>query len=880
MINVAFFIMGFAKCVYDYSSLSGLLPTNKDGEFQSTVYKTVLQRIDGQITVPTFEDIKREILPPDISFPSDRDSPGGTEIEKINYLKNENGTEITVTNFKASVGLGFYSIQYYFYASYSLAGNDYIEELTLTYIFGVAENRLPPKKWTITDVINKILELAKPLRGEERPTIRLSGVEYETDENGYSSIKTPFVSGSLAERLDKILAPEFSLTKMTLREQLQAVGGYIHGEPRLTGKTTDSDGNEYFVLDFDFYGQKEYSKIKSKPFVTKTKNININDFCTSLDSSADNLVNQLDFANGVILEPFGYGDKSIRSDTVAVRLEESDGSAFIDTAFPIFTKPKVTAIWQGNEYDITPYVYEVTDYNNLNSYKGTYPYAKAYALYYTQGQKGIQGLFFKAPDAVDAVFKKYAISNIISAVTSTNVDFSTNINDKELINTDSLLNLTFRVEYLPISSARIKTNKSIVVDGLPRTLAYNQSANTIESRYFGENLKGVIARLGNVEKQITYALPLISDIPKEGLKYDDEYYISAVSTEYLPTYCKCTIGLTKYFNRQSEHIGINTNKRMWEISERQTQQRQTVLSEYLLIKESNNAIPSDNAVLFKNKPLSVLVGVTSQIVSVGVFKGYTKSGNAVNSNTIVLPVISSAFGNALSFTSVFEDNYSAGKTILKENNNAYSAYAPYTDNYGRIYYLDVEFKTTNTLAQDANANVLPILQNVTLENLGTSVVATESKRIKYRKDNREVPMIAYELQAVTDGSVIIGSALMRNCAFVNKTPRQIFIGYFRNKLNVISSELDVSDLILGTRFSEIDIDFTNGIITLPNISLDHSAWAIYTLGEEQRIQVVDDNGNAITQTISTGFELVIGQNKPAQGQKIAFAIKKDVYAKT
>jgi hypothetical protein len=786
--------------------------------------------------------------------------------------------------------LGFYEILY-------RSGNavpDSDKNLDTFYAEGnisVVENRYPPKKWTITEVINRVLELSKPLRGEERPSIRLQGVEYLTETyNGgnIASVVTPYEEGTTASKLYKILSPEFSMPKMTLREQLQQVGGFIHGEPRITGKSVDNDGNEYFILDFDFYGQKAFSSLENKPWITLQKNININDYCTSLDSSADNLVNQLDFANGVIVEPFTNGKKTVRSETVSIRIEENDGTAYIETLFPIFSHAKLFAFWQGVKYDLTPYLFEKTDYNNLSSYEGTFPYAKAYALYYTQGEQGIRGLFFKNPNAINSVFSKYAISNILSTLTGQDLDFTTSNGQ---LNTDSLLDLTFQVEYLPISAQRINTNKSIVIKGLPRTLAYNQSANMIEGRYYGENLKGVVARLGNVEKQITYALPFISDIPKEGLKFNDEYYISAVSTEYLPTYCKCTVGLTKNFNRQSEHIGINSIKRMWEVSERQTQDRQTILVEYALIQEYQNGQTetSDVGTLFAKNLIKTLFNSTTNnntnVCSLGLFSFFTKRLNPITNYSLALPVVSSSFGNSLSFTCRFEDNYSAGKRIVNENNNAYSAYSQYTDYYGRGYF--VNFNLINSADVTANANNLPVLSasEVSAINFAQDRVVYTSfnkRYLRYRKDNREIPTITYELQAVTDGSVIIGSALMRNCSLVNRTPKEYLFVTLSKPLNAISSEIDISSVVSSSTSAFIGMfDEANNRLNIPYRSFEnHTAWAIITKGESQTLRVVDDNGNEVEQVITTGNELVIGQNKPANGQKIAFYLKKDVYSKT
>lgn len=114
-------------------------------------------------------------------------------------------------------------------------------------------------------------------------------------------------------------------------------------------------------------------------------------------------------------------------------------------------------------------------------------------------------------------------------------------------------------------------------------LIYNQQSNVIESRYYGENLKGVIARIGNVEKSITYNLARLADIPKAGQMYNDDYYISRFPWSIRPTYIKCTIGLSKDFNRLSQYIGISSVKRFSEVSQNQAIERNLLFREYIVV---------------------------------------------------------------------------------------------------------------------------------------------------------------------------------------------------------------------------------------------------------------------------------------------------------
>ena len=49
----------------------------------------------------------------------------------------------------------------------------------VVYTFVVVENQLPLKKWTITSVINRLLDVCEPIRQGEKPRFRLQGMNKE-----------------------------------------------------------------------------------------------------------------------------------------------------------------------------------------------------------------------------------------------------------------------------------------------------------------------------------------------------------------------------------------------------------------------------------------------------------------------------------------------------------------------------------------------------------------------------------------------------------------------------------------------------------------------------------------------------------------------------
>lgn len=880
----------YAVCDYSYYSYSelGSVTNKKSGVFVSSLITNAIAQPTATIIFPTPNDLRQnENFPSELvsDFVNFKSASGSIQ----NLIDTKTNETITITDYTVQLSQGVYKVTYFFEYEFSYGGLTSRDELTLTYVFSVSLNRFPLKKWTVTDVINRVFDLIEPIEveavigmsvGTIYPRFRLQGVQY--DANGKRLPE--YVSGSQAEKLDKILAPEFSFTRETLRETLQQVGGFIHGEPRITGEYTDEYGNSYFEVAFDFYGSNKYSKIKEQPYITATFGTDVNQYCTALDSSADNLTNTLDWAQGVIVEPFYNFYKSLRTEQTTARLSESDGT-FISTQFPINilggNKRVICKYIPGigvGTWDITPYVFEESDYLLLSSYEGTYPFSKSYALYYTQGQKNIKGLFFKAEHAVNPIFHNYSIVNILRAVTGNN---SLKIEGQEL------MLLAFSVTYLPIYGARVKTHKQLIQNGLPSALSYNQGANLIETRYYGEHLKGAVERLGNVEKTYTYHLAFLSQIPKIGTRFDKDYFISNVSVELMPTYIKCTVALSKHFNRKSQYVGINSQKRMWEISERQAQIRQSLYPLYIVVSEKqDDAVVSTNEKI--TKPAGLLMNLSvvkfDHPVSAAVLTLKDINKNDVVQYDITLPVVASAFGNAMTFSYNFEDNYSAGQKVVTvtgdetdkdDVSGLWGENVSYTDFYGRFYYLDVAL-CGDKLSNGSSMSVGSLPQGA-IKNATSYTHLLLNRRYVYRKDNREIPQITHEIAVVTDNEdIIIGSALCRNCSAVNQAPKDYELFVFPELLNVIENRVDLTNAVKVTGFSILEDS-----ILLPKLTdaSNYKAWAFVTIQTGTVISVSDESGTDTTQTIYEGGEILLGQNncQLTEPKYLYFNLKRNIY---
>lgn len=668
----------------------------------------------------------------------------------LNYIRLKSAltgvqvAEVTDWDTRINTNLsGAYTLEYCIDASWVGGEVETLSINNFVYTIYFVSNIEPLPKWNAKTVVERALVIAETIRKSGTPRYKLNAEQ--------------------AAILEKIETPEFQFTQSTLREVLQGIGSFIHAEPRLRG-------NEVY---FDFYGSNEVNAAPLAPYASLSVQQDIEQYCTSVDSSVDNLVNTLDYIKGTLVEPYSSGYKTLRTDTVYYMLSEDN--AEIATQQRIQEIIKIECGFVGSvtpPIDITACVYEEADYQRLSSYSGAYPGSKGYGIYYTQGEKNVKGLFFKQDHPVSPVFSKYAIVNILQAMSG-----------KSNLAVDGL-RLAFRVTYRPVFSARVKQSKSYLETvSLPRARSYTQGQNLVETTYYGEHLKGVVARLGNVSKVITYVRPGLPELPKVGTLYNDgtdDYYISVVAAEFFSYVTKVTLALSQDFNRYSEYVGINSLKRMYEVSEKQAFDSHITYSDYVVVGDATGEAVS--SVLYNETYIANIFtqNYTTAPITLLIAQGYDTKNNLIET-PIALPVMSSAMGNAVILIAKFKDNYSAGDSLTRLNytpsggKDAIDGYfissTPYCDVYGNIEYMKLNYYAdgtapANAQEQESIGDSLPSAAN--MAGVGQSQITTGDDPLWIKKGSTEVPTIEYQIDFVTNRkNVIVGSGLAKNCTFVS-----------------------------------------------------------------------------------------------------------------
>lgn len=693
--------------------------------------------------------------------------------------------------------------------------------------------------WTITDVVNRLINLTETRRHPAPARFTFNSEQAEK----YSSMKSP----------------EFTITKMNLFEALKMVGGYIHAIPQL----------DHTEISFKELSDREYA-ILPDDYVAFSSTQSLEQFCSEIDTNVDNLVNVDDSQSGSIIEPYGDGLKTARAETGTAII--TDDNCVFETTMPIerIDYLELGFLSDGTYIgDATKYVFEKSEYDSLSSYSGEYPWSKAYALYFKQGTQNIYGMQFEEESSVSQIFKQQAIINILEAITGG--DYAT------IFNAESIIKLQYRIKYKPLISSRLKqrktylgaTKRDLLNSGYKKksVLAYNQSANKVDTDYYGENLKGVVERLGNIEKTYTYITKLTEDVPEVGQLFDKDYWIAVVKEEDYKNYRKYTLGLSKDFNRRNEYVGIDNNKRYAEVDERITHERFVIYEDYLVISDDfdievddfDKSIASTNML----KTLKQNMIATSEedwiyenIVTCIQATTYDKDMSPINK--VVLPAIASHLGNSAFYQIEFQDNFGAGNKIdyMLTEHKGTQTQAEYGDDYGRAEYLKVrglysplQSPVDNYAHAVRYGNVIPN----TKDNISDVFFNTLSNPIILEKDSAEKIICAYQIHCVTDRyDVVVGSGLPKKLGV--RAPYGYVDGtsFFRPEY----ADVYIMDREIGK--------FEKSIEDLPDSSLKIS----YTVDiDSDNTQLVlgsitaNSNGNSIVLVDRYSKELIFAINK-------------------
>lgn len=680
-----------------------------------------------------------------------------------------NGVQVVKTNAttqpRFTVQSGAYNIEYYLHIHYG--------EITLdmTLIWNVLGVPATPSKpvYTVTSVIERLLS---------------AGV---TRRNGIETVQYS-LNKAIADKYKNVPAPEFYVTRSNLFEALLQVGAFIHAIPRLMwNKETD----EPDIITFDeLGGNEEYKLPKYCLELGYIAGLGADGYCGNLDSIVENLITTTDIDQGSVTEPDYNAFKTTRAEEGNWII--SNDTAIILTDFPIY---RLLSLEMGyiNENtfvgELIPFVYESAEYAALSAYDNSFPNSKKFALTYKQGDNKITGLSYKGTDnPISPAYTNPALINILNEIGITLTGEARNYK-----------NLAFRVKYIPIITARVKQYKPYTDFPLENSLINNQSANTVETEFYGEHLKGTIARLGNITTKETYYFRFPTDMPKVGQLFREQYIV-ALETRYETIGITCTLTLTKDYNKLSEYLGLNSNYRLYDVSEKQSVDRYINYSEKCIVGDD---IPADTSSSITELGIARFGATFFQqggnAVSVAITQGYDGNFKTIESPSLHA-CASFANGNSLAFTFNYLDNYGVGYSsapIVGYPNQNSKVLKPYGDTYGENYYIDLKIgantKTTDWSDQlNGWSDNLPTVPQPPSNSI---LFDTGNNPLVVQKDSRERLIVTYQMPIISNRkSVVIGQAMTKNNLLVT-TPHpervSVFM-FFPFKLNGLRNVVDIT----------------------------------------------------------------------------------------
>lgn len=733
---------------------------------------------------------------------------------------------------------GTYTLEYI--ASNGTAGSKYT--LNVQFEIELVNAEIPAKPIpSITDVINRILDVGVTRTMSSTPKYRLDP--------------------AIAEKFKDLPAPEFFLPRLTLYEALLAVGGYIHGVPRLVwNETTDLPD----TITYDLLGLNEVYELPSNARIIGYRRKHSGEaYCGALDSYVDNLINTQDPTAGSIIEPCAEGWKTVRSNN-GVQIQND--TAVISLERPIYRLVKLEMGYTDGSQttpigDITKYVYEKAEYDGLFTEDGsTFPNSVAYALCYQQGSKEIIGLNTTSTSIINLFtnFNKPSIQNIVQ-------------NEGKSFGETSFSNLAFRVTYIPMDTLRVRQYKPYTGFQSGNVLYNQQNANTVEANYYGENLKGKIARLGNEEEVYTVNFLGEATLPKIGQIFDNGY-IYKIAKQRGRNYVNLSLYITPNFNKLSEYVGLNSNFRLYEVSERQSIDRQINVSRIIDIGSSRSSgstmITSFGKIRFmqtfaqSDTFLSADQNHTYPVTG-AVIRLLDKDGNQIGSNQYLRAVSSYGLGNSLAFSWKFEDNYSAGDkasyvqgVLWKQKKTV-----PYGSVYGEFYALEYALTPqlftitgqpytftyadqTSSRQSQGNCDNLPILNNAFYAGshaygyfstgLKAGSLINWSNQIAVDKNSSEAIFVTTQYHGQCNrNTIVMGPKLWINNLLVTQpnSSKKAQFYFLTQPLNMLRRTVDLTGAyspgIYGDNSSVVNIEGSDGVI-LPvtnNTSNTYVAWA-------------------------------------------------------
>lgn len=682
----------------------------------------------------------------------------------------------------------------------------------------------------------------------------------------YYDTALPFVvSESDKTLLKKTKINESDFNGKNLWEIFSEIGKYVHAKPVVSIVTDDNDVmTGQFLVSFVRYG------IPTKNYLGGTKN-------TIFHSKfAQEYVSAL---TSYVTNYFNLG--SSITEYLHTSSESDDGLVYNDvvklkTKYPILEVLKLYAYNNNNvERDITQYLFEYNIYRVLN-YGADLP-NKPHAIYYHLGTNLIEGMQYVEPQPT-GVECAYSMKNILGRAFGLN---------ETQIKAIQINEYYFKIVYRTKDSVRITTTRPDIrkyllnsdIDKYPIHTQFNQQQDKlISSDAFGLNTYGKLIRTGNTTYRYTSWTNDLDGTMQEGRLYtidNNLYYASKVERLYYADHIEEKTEFTKDFNRLSQIIGIPSEPRFYEISERNIVKREISFDDYIVLGDEPSGVRL--SLMEHNAILDMFKMSSPTKYALTFLKGDGDKTYNDNSNTTLymnlLPINTYTSKNTYTLEWDFQDNYSCGEKQTATQNTLHYAlnifsllnhlkgtdyeqaykirdYVRYVDVFGRADLMDFvilkDLPSISGVSKREFINQLPEITETNLTNMsfynkiyGSSIesvdyglnTSTNPTTItnalnQYKsnyggyiiaKDNREQLSFNYNIQITTNTDRIVLGNMMWNNDYDDD---EYYIVFLNQEINKFSADTILEENILF----KSEALTTNDLLT---ISHNSSGYLVY-----------------------------------------------------
>lgn len=523
--------------------------------------------------------------------------------------------------------------------------------------------------------------------------------------------------------LKGIKAPQFFLNMGNVKDALNQVFKYLNAISRLENFTE---------LTADFFNK--YNELLSEEgILDEGQSQNIEDYATSLLSNISNAIADNDDPASVIVYPSDTDWASMRTKESAI-LDSNNASAILESKIykinnlwlyveisgvniaktpnilfncaqflvekSVYETLPTRSTWNKNKYEVGARDYYSWDLSILG---------KDAALYYEYLGDEIKG--FGNGTKTSLFGTSYTINILLSYYYAKQHDglrddqtdgasaMPNGINLKE----NKFENILWRCEYVSTTDTRIAVQKIDLSDyNTPSVQQINQASNLVNIKAYGDNMSGLLQRMGNAEKIRTKLFKHYEDCPKVGDYTEDGYVVTTTQKAIYNDFVSCSIALTKNFNRKSQFVDVASEVRQFVIpAAGQSLVRQCNFEEYIYLDTGNN-YQAEETLLNSTNHLSAIFNANNKSNSPKMALLTFIDANDVE-RKILKSVDTKGVANTIVFTISFTDNRGAGNSTsekYKDGTKIVQQPILYSDELGSCYRLKIDVASQIYLATE------------------------------------------------------------------------------------------------------------------------------------------------------------------------------------